>query len=119
MSSADAGDLPSRRAWRWLAGLVVGAVGALLLVLGGVLGVVALALLAASLLARRDSRVALTGLPVGFGGVILALLLRAESACQPGECESPDVSGWIALASGCLVAGGLATVALIARTRAH
>jgi hypothetical protein len=119
MSSADEGDVPSRRAWRWLAGLVVGAAGALLLVLGGTLGVVAMALLALSLVARRDGRVGLAALPVGFGGVILALLLRAGSACQPGECESPDVSGWIALATGCLVAGGLATVALMARRRAR
>ncbi len=70
MSSADVPDVPSARAWRWIAGLLVGAVGALLLVLGGVLGVAAMALLALSLVARRDGQAALAGVPVGFGGVI-------------------------------------------------
>ena len=119
MSSDDVHGVPSGRAVRWLAGLLVGAAGALLLVLGGVLGVAAMALLAVALVARRDGRAGLAGLPVGFGSVILALLLRAESACQPGECVSPDVTGWIALAIGCLVAGALATVALMARPRAR
>jgi hypothetical protein len=117
MSSADVHDRPSRRTWRWLAGLVVGATGALLLVLAGTLGVAAWALLIVSLVARPDRSPALAGLPVGFGAVILALLLRAESACRPGECVAPDVTGWIALVSGCLIAGGLATIGLAVRSR--
>jgi hypothetical protein len=118
MSSVDVRDVPSGRARRWLAGLVIGAAGAILLVLGGVLGVAAMAFLGLALVARRDGRAGLAGLPVGFGSVILALLLRAESACQPGECASPDVTGWVALATGCLVAGALATIALMAQPRA-
>lgn len=115
MPSADGAIRPARTAWRWLAGVVVGATGALLLVLAGTLGVAAWALLIVSLVARPDRPPALAGLPVGFGAVILALLLRAESACRPGECVAPDVTGWIALGAGCLVAGGLATVALAIR----
>ena len=81
MSSDDVPDDRSGTAGRWLAGLVVGATGALLLVLAGSLGVVAWALLALWLIARPVRLPALAGLPVGFGAVILGLLIRAESGC--------------------------------------
>jgi hypothetical protein len=117
MSSADVDDRPSRMTWRWLAGLVVGATGALLLVLAGTLGIAAWALLIVSLVVRPDRPPALAGLPVGLGAVILVLLLRAALACRPGECVAPDVTGWIVLASCCLAAGGLATIGLVMGAR--
>lgn len=117
MSLAE-GDVGTRRtAWRWLAGFVVGATGALLLVVAGTLGAAVWALLVVSLVARPDRPPALAGLTVGLGTVILALLVRAESACRPGECVAPDVTGWIAFGTGCLIAGVLATVALAMRAR--
>jgi hypothetical protein len=116
MSSADGDIGTSRTAWRWLAGLAVGATGALLL-LAGTLGAAVWALLIVSLVARPNRLPALAGLPVGFGTVILALLLRAESACRPGDCVAPDATGWILLGTGCLLAGGLATVAFAMRAR--
>jgi hypothetical protein len=117
MSSADGLAGRASTARRWLAGVVVGAAGALLIVLGGTLGVAAFALLVVSVLARPDRRYALAGLPVGFGSVILALLLRADLACRPDECVAPDVTGWIALAVGCVLAGGLATAGMTLTAR--
>jgi len=117
MSSADDRAGPREPGPGWLTGVVVGAAGALLILLGGTLGVAAFALLVVSVLARPDRRSALAGLPVGFGSVILALLLRADLACRPDECLAPDVTGWIALAVGCLLAGGLATAGMALTAR--
>jgi hypothetical protein len=110
-------DEAARSRWRWLAGLVVGAAGAIVLV-AGVLGLVAWGFLAAALLARPGRRAAMAGLPIGFGVTVLVLLARAESACRPDECVGPDLGGWIGLGIACLAIGSLATLALVVRARA-
>ena len=119
MPSTDRPNRPRWTAWPELAGFAVGASGGLLLVLAGTLGAIAWALLIVALAAGQHRRARLPGVPVGFGAVLLALLLLAESACRPEDCVGPDLTGWIALAVGCVVVGLGATIALaggLART---
>jgi hypothetical protein len=107
-----------RETWqRWLIGLAIGAAAGLAIaVFGAPLLVLSLASLALALVADR-SVVLLSGALVGTGGLWLALLVRAQLACDafdaaPNQgCDAPDV-GPLYLASAIVLGLGLICGAL-------
>ena len=82
---------------RWSIGLLVGAsAGAATLAagyLGGLLGLVAVGLVAA----KPPRAAAIGGLLIGLGGAWIALFGRVALTCQV-DCVGPDLRPWLALA---------------------
>ena len=101
---------------RWAIGLLVGlVVGVGSLVGGPFAGTIGL--LAAVLVAWRAPRDApVGGLAVGFGLAWIALLARADLACET-DCVGPDLRPWY-LVGGALVAFGVVLTVRVARGRA-
>lgn len=104
----------------WVVGLLAGAWGGLGSLIGGVVGLLAAALLVAALLVRSARRpwlqgASLAGAGVGFGATWLALLARAEAACEPESCSGSDSLPWLVVGAVLLAAGGLATALIVFR----
>lgn len=103
----------------WLAGLVVGVTGGALFWLFPTLGVVVLASFGLLAIRRPDRSFGVSGLLIGVGASWLGVLVRAIVACDrfdaaPNQaCASPDMTPWIIVCVGFLVAGvGLLIVGL-------
>ena len=92
----------------WLTGLVAGSiVGLGALVAGALAALFGLMAIVAAL--RLPQRLAVIGgLLLGIGASWVALLLRADLACDV-DCVSPDLTGWYALGAGLVVAGAVLT----------
>jgi hypothetical protein len=95
---------------RWLPGVVIGAWSGFLLIYGPVIGVLmALAFAAGAIRARAPSAVG--GLLIGIGGIQLFVLLLLNVNCAgnygSGDegCTPPDLTGWLVLAIGSVIAG--------------
>jgi hypothetical protein len=107
----------------WFAGLVLGSASGLCILVAGFIGIAVLAA-ALLLIAWKGPRtLALTGVVAGIGLVWTVLFARVWLTCDvlpqpPGECcESGGISLWVAAAVGILVAGLVATVLALRRSR--
>ncbi len=106
----------------WLAGLVAGTSSGLLVLVVPTLGVALVALGAIGVLRARPRVAGVSGLLVGIGAIIVALLIRAQMACEAFDavpmqgCEAPDITPYLALGGGSLAAGLiLSAVAIVGR----
>lgn len=107
----------------WFTGLVLGLASGLSILVAGFIGVV-VAVAALVLIAWKGPRaLALTGLVTGIGLVWTALFGRVWLTCDvlpqpPGtDCEAGDISRWVAVAAGILIAGLIASWFAFRRTR--
>lgn len=114
--------MTSRRS-DWFAGLVLGSASGVCILVAGFIGITVLAA-ALLLIAWKGPRtLALTGVVSGIGLVWTVLFARVWLTCDvlsqpPGEsCESPGISLWVVAALGILIAGLVATVLALWRSR--
>ena len=105
----------------WLAGLVMGVGGGFLVLIFPAVGVLLLGLGAIGVLRARPRMTGTSGLLVGTGAMMLAVLIQAQMACQAFDaapdqgCEAPDVTSYVVAAGGLLVAGLLGSVVAVRR----
>lgn len=119
-----ASDKGHPRFTAWLAGLVTGVGGGLVLLIFPILGLV---LVAAGVvrIVRGHRRVAGgSGFSIGIGATTFALLLRAQLACEAfgavasQGCDGPDLTPLLLIAGGLLVAGLVLSAVSLAPNRA-
>lgn len=109
----------------WLAGLVMGVSGGFLVLIFPTLGVLLIGLGVIGILRARQREAGASGLLIGIGAIILTLLVRAQMECQafdavPNQgCEAPDITPYVVLAGGLLVAGVLVSVVALRRRRSE
>jgi hypothetical protein len=115
--------MTDRRAGNWLAGLVLGAISGLGVLVAGILGAVILVAAVLLIAIHRPRGLSAAGLVTGLGLVWTVLFARVALTCggplDPGTstCGAGDLSVWIA-ASVVLFAVGLVASALaLQRTR--
>ena len=105
----------------WLAGLVIGVCSGFLVLIFPTLGVLLIGVGLIGILRARPRVAGASGLLVGIGAIILALLAQAQLACQafdaaPNQgCEAPDLTAYVVLAGGLSVAGLLGSVVAVRR----
>ena len=105
----------------WLAGLVLGALGAFLLLEFPVAGA-ALTAVTLVLIARAGRAAAgIGGLLVGLGGMWLVLFGRVALTCTStadgSGCFAPDIAYAVAISAGILAVGGALSVITAIRAR--
>jgi hypothetical protein len=112
-----------RVARNWFAGLALGASAGVLLGVMPTFGVVILTAFLIPAAGSEHGRAAASGLLVGMAATWLGLVLAAEARCAafdagPNQgCVAPDLTGWVVLAGGLLVAGGVGSLVLFSRRR--
>ncbi len=100
----------------WLAGLVIGVCGGVLVLIFPTVGLVLVGLGAVVVLRARRRRAGGSGLLIGIGATIIVLLTRAQLECEAFDaapyqsCSGPDLTP-IFVVSGALVALGLVLAA--------
>lgn len=115
--------MTDRRAGAWLAGLVLGAVSGLGLLVAGFIGLIILAAGVLLIAINGPRLLAGSGLVAGFGLVLTVLFARVALTCggplDPGvgTCVAGDLTAWI-VGSAVIFAIGLVVSALaFPRTR--
>lgn len=100
----------------WLAGLVMGVCGGFLALIFPPMGVLMIGLGAIGTFRARPRLAGASGLLVGSGAIILALMVQALMACRAfdaapnQDCEAPDITAYLVLAGALSVAGVLGSL---------
>ena len=89
----------------WLLGLVAGALGGLLGIswILPLPGIGLLPLVVGILVPPRPFGAA--GTLLGWGAIWAALFIRADDACDPASCRGPDITPWLTVSAGLVIAG--------------
>lgn len=112
-----------RRAGAWLAGLVLGAVSGLGVLVAGIMGVIILVAAILLIVIHGPRRLAAAGLVTGLGLIWTVLFARVALTCggpmdpRLGTCSGGDLSGWIAASVTLFSVGLVASALALQRTR--
>ena len=115
--------MTDRRAGAWLAGLVLGAVSGLGVLVAGIAGLTILVASVLLIIINGPRRLAAAGLMTGFGLIWTVLFARVALTCggplDPGvsTCVAGDLTVWIGASVGLFAVGLVASAVALQRTR--